>query len=222
MPQRSLRIVILVAFLLVTFAGPSLIRFYTDWLWFGEVGYQSVFTTMLRSQGTLFTIAFVVAFAWLAMNLRMAVTSIRDLRPVFVTREGLEVSLPNRRQLQMLASAAAMLVAILIALFAAGQWEVWVAWRNAVPFGQVDPLLGQDVGFYVFTLPFLQFVRGLGQGLVILAAIGAGALYFISGSMGSGFPARFTMTGAARRHLALLGAVFLLLLAFGAWLQRSE
>jgi uncharacterized membrane protein (UPF0182 family) len=222
MPQRSLRIVILVAFLLVTFAGPSLIRFYTDWLWFGEVGYQSVFATMLRSQGTLFTIAFVVAFAWLAVNLRMAVTSIRDLRPVFVTREGLEVSLPNRGQLQTLASAVAMIVAILIALFAAGQWEVWVAWRNAVPFGQVDPLLGQDVGFYVFTLPFLQFVRGLGQGLVILAAIGAGALYFISGSMGSGFPARFTMTGAARRHLALLGAAFLLLLAFGAWLQRSE
>ena len=40
-----------------------------------------------------------------------------------------------------------------------------MAWRNAVPFGQADPLLGRDVGFYVFTLPFLQFVRGLGQGL---------------------------------------------------------
>src|SRR5688572_33228861 len=99
MPQRSLRIVILVAFLLVTFAGPSLIRFYTDWLWFGEVGYQSVFATMLRSQGTLFTITFVSAFVWLAFNVRTAVSSIRDLRPVFITREGLEVTLPSRGQI---------------------------------------------------------------------------------------------------------------------------
>ena len=46
---------------LLFLGGPSLLRFYTDWLWFGEVGYQQVFSTMLRSQGTLFTITFVVA-----------------------------------------------------------------------------------------------------------------------------------------------------------------
>src|SRR5688500_11863862 len=183
MPKRSVRVIVIALFALIFFAGPSLVRFYTDWLWFGEVGYQSVFATMLRSQGTLFTISFVAAFAWLAFNVRTAVGSIRDLRPVFITREGLEVTLPSRGQLQMLATAAAMVVAILIALYAAGQWELWMAWRNAVPFGQVDPLLGRDAGFYVFTLPFLQFVRGLVQGLIVLAAIASAAVYFISGSM---------------------------------------
>jgi uncharacterized membrane protein (UPF0182 family) len=222
MPRRSARFIALFAFLLLVFAGPSLLRFYTDWLWFGEVGYQSVFATMLRSQGTLFTITFVSAFVWLAFNVRTAVSSIRDLRPVFITREGLEVTLPSRGQLQMLATAAAMVVAILIALYAAGQWEIWMAWRNAVPFGQVDPLLGRDAGFYVFTLPFLQFVRGLVQGLIVVAALASAAVYFISGSLSPTFPAKFSMTASARRHLALLAAAFLLMLAFGAWLQRSE
>src|SRR5688572_29359180 len=143
MTRRPARLLVLLPVLLLVFAGPSLIRFYTDWLWFGEVGYQSVFATMLRSQGTLFTIAFVAAFLWLALNFRIAVGAIRDLRPVFVTREGLEVALPNRRQLGTLASVAAMVVAILIGLYAAGQWELWMAWRNAVPFGQADPLLGR-------------------------------------------------------------------------------
>ena len=41
--------------------GPSLLRFYTDWLWFGEVGYQQVFTTIVRSEASLFT--FVVRHA---------------------------------------------------------------------------------------------------------------------------------------------------------------
>jgi uncharacterized membrane protein (UPF0182 family) len=222
MPKRSARIIVLAFFALIFFAGPSLVRFYTDWLWFGEVGYQFVYATMLRSQGTLFTTVFVAALVWLALNLRAAISTIGDLRPVFTTRDGIQVPLPGRRQLGTLANAAAAVVALLIGLYAAGMWELWLAWRNAVPFGDVDPLLGRDVGFYVFSLPFLQFVRGLAQGLVVLAAIGSGAIYFVSGSMSNRFPASFGMTAPARRHLALLAAAFLLLLAFGAWLQRFE
>jgi uncharacterized membrane protein (UPF0182 family) len=45
-------------------------------------------------------------------------------------------------------------------------------------------------------------------------------MYLVSGS--SGFPGRLSMTTNARRHLALLGAAFLLLLAIGAWLHRFE
>src|SRR5687768_6027282 len=222
MPKRSIRVIVIALFALIFFAGPSLVRFYTDWLWFGEVGYQFVFATMLRSQGTLFTIAFGVTVVWLVLNLRTAIASIGDLRPVFTTREGIQVALPSRHQLRTLTSAAAALVAIPVGLYAAGRWNLWMACRHAVPFGQVDPLRGRDVSFYIFTLPFLQFVRSLMQGLVVLAAIGSGALYFVCGSLNTSFPAAFGMTANARRHLSLLAAVFLLLLAFGAWLQRSE
>src|SRR5688500_18573525 len=139
MPKRSVRVIVLAIFALIFFGGPSLVRFYTDWLWFGEVGYQFVYATMLRSQGTLFTITFVSALIWLALNLRTAIATIGDLRPVFTTREGLQVALPGRRQLGMLANAAAAVVALLIGLYAAGMWELWLAWRNAVPFGEADP-----------------------------------------------------------------------------------
>ena len=220
--RRPGRLIILLVLLLIFFGGPSLIDFYTDWLWFGEIGYQSVFTTMLRSQGTLFTFAFVLAFAWLALNFRVAVASIADFRPVFTTRDGVELPLPGRGQLRMAAAGLALIIAVLIGFFAAGRWEIWAAWRNAQPFGEADPLLGRDIGFYVFTLPFLQLVRGLAQGLVVIAALGAGAVYFLSGSLNSTFPASFSMSATARRHMALLAAAFLLILAFAAWLQRAE
>jgi uncharacterized membrane protein (UPF0182 family) len=56
----------------------------------------------------------------------------------------------------------------------------------------------------------------------VLAALASGALYLLSGSMSSGFPGRMSMTTGARRHLSLLAAAFLLLMAWGAWLQRAE
>jgi len=57
--RHPLRLVALVVFALLFFGAPSMVRFYTDWLWFGEVGYQQVFTTIVRSEASLFTMAFV-------------------------------------------------------------------------------------------------------------------------------------------------------------------
>jgi uncharacterized membrane protein (UPF0182 family) len=222
MPQRTTRFVILILALIVFFGGPSLVGFATDWLWFGELGYQQVFLTTLRAQGTLFTIAFAIAAVWLTANLRIALASVGDARPVFTTRDGLEVALPGRQQMRTIASLAAVVLAVLIGLFASSQWETWLAWRFAVPFGQADPILGRDASFYVFSLPFLQFVRGLGQALVLLAAVSCGAIYLMSGSLTSRFTSAVWMTRSARRHLSLLAAVFLLLLAFGAWLGQAE
>ena len=222
MPQRTSRIVILALAAIIFFGGPSIIGFATDWLWFGELGYQQVFLTTLRAQGTLFTMAFVIAAAWLTVNLRIALASVGELRPVFTTRDGLEVPLPGRQQLRTIASLAAIVLAALIGLFASSQWETWLSWRFAVPFGQADPILGRDTSFYVFTLPFLQFVRGLGQALVVLAALACGGIYLMSGSLTSQFTSSVWMTASARRHLSMLAAVFLLLLAFGAWLGQAE
>jgi uncharacterized protein len=218
-PGRIALVLIVVLFFL---AGPSLLRFYTDWLWFGEVGYQHVYLTMLRTQGTLFTTAFVIAVGWFLLNLRVALASVGDLHPVFTTREGIEVTLPSGKQLRGIATAAATLLAMIIGLYAAGRWEVWLMWRHGVPFNVPDPILGRDVGFYVYSLPFLQMLRGMGQAFVVLAALTAGGLYLVSGSLSSGFPGRMSMTPSARRHLSLLVAAFLLLLAWGAWLQRAE
>src|SRR6185436_4997766 len=221
MPRFS-RVAGLAALLLLTLAMPQIVRYYTDWLWFGEVGFRQVFSTILRAQSLLFVSALVISVAWFALNVRIAVATMGDRRPTFVTREGLEVQLPGREQVQRMALAAMTVVAVLIGLFAAGQWPVWLTFRHGGTFGQADPVLGYDVGFYVFALPFWQVLRGLGQVLVVLAALVAGGLYLVSGSLASGFGRRVSMTRAVRLHLSSLAAVFLLLLGIGAWLNRAE
>jgi hypothetical protein len=220
MPRRPARVALLVGFLLLFFAAPSAVRFYTDWLWFGELRYQHVFATILRAQGTLFTIAFVATLAWLVVNLRLATGSVGDLRPVFTTRDGIEVVLPGRQQLRTIARVVAAVIAVFVGLYAAARWDLWLSWRNAVAFGRVDPLLGYDVGYFVFSLPFLRFVRAAAQALVVLAALAAGGLYLAGGSLTSGFPARFSMAPTARKHLGVLAGLFFVLMAAGAWLRR--
>ena len=222
MKRHPLGIVLVALALFLFFAGPTLVSFYTDWLWYLDVGFQRVYLITLRAQGTLFTIVFSIAAVWLVANLRVALASIGEARPIIVTRQGMEVALPGRRQLQTLASSAAVVIALLIGLFAAAEWEVWAAWRNAVPFGQADPILGYDVAFYIFTLPFLQFVHGLAQALIILAALAVGAIYLVSGNLTSGFPSTVMMSRGARRHLAILAALFFATLALGAWMDRAE
>jgi uncharacterized membrane protein (UPF0182 family) len=222
MPTRPLRFTIIVVALLLFFGGPSLVSYYTDWLWFGEAGYRQIFTVMLGTQALLFTVVFAVSAFWLAANVSAALRAVGDIRPVFTTRDGVDFVLPGRQQMRSLALGIAIVLAVLIGLFASSRWLTWLGWRNAVPFGEADPVLGYDVSFYLFTLPFLQLVRGLAQALVFLAAVAAGAVYLVSNTVSTGYPGQIRMSPAARRHLSLLAAAFFLLLAVGAWLGRAE
>mgnify|MGYP003352921320 CR=1 FL=1 len=219
---RLLRFGAIAALLGILFAVPAAVGFYTDWLWFGEVGFQSVYLTMLRAQGAMFAVMFAVTASWLLVNLRAAIASVSHARPVFTTRDGVQVPLPGRRQLEAVVPFVALIGAFVVALAASGEWEVWLSWRNAVPFGRVDPVLGRDISFFIFTLPVIQEVRTTAQVLIVIAAVLSGALYFVSGSLTGGFPARFMLSEGARRHLALLAAAFFGTLALGAWTGRAE
>jgi len=74
MPQLG-RFVPLALIALLVLAAPQLVRYYTDWLWFGEVGFRQVFGTILRTQSLLFLFGFVGALIWFAINVRIAVAT---------------------------------------------------------------------------------------------------------------------------------------------------
>src|SRR5688572_25456515 len=220
--MRASRLISFAVVGLLLLAGPQAIRLYSDWLWFGEIGYQRVFSTIWGAQSLLLVVTFAAAVAWFGVNIRMALSGIGDRRPTFVTRDGTAVPFPEPEQIWRVLMAVATVVSLLFGLAAAGRWETWLTWRNQVPFGQSDPILDLEVAFYVFSLPMWQFVRGVAQALVIAAGLVSLALYFVTGSLTSGFPSRVVVRGPVRRHLALLGAAFFLLLAWGAWLGRAE
>src|SRR5690606_35858392 len=93
---------------------------------------------------------------------------------------------------------------------------------NAVPFGTTDPILGYDVSFYVFQLPFLHLLHNLAFATVLLSAIGVGLAHYAGQSLMLDPQRGLLISDEARRHLSWLAAVLLLLLAFRAWLAIPE
>ena len=187
---------------------------YTDWLWFGELGFRGVYVKVLVTRVALFLAAGAVFGVLAGISLYFA----------YRLSAGAEESpLPQptadflRRVISWGAIAGAVILSVVFGLFAAGEWELFLRFWNAVAFGETDPLFGRDVSFYVFSLPLYEFVRGwfFNAGIVILIA--TGVLYFVRFSFrGVGFE----FTPELKVHLSIIVAAIFLTLAAGHWLDR--
>lgn len=218
--QRYARVILLAAAALVFFGLPSLVTLYTDWLWFRELGYAPVFTRTWSTRVLLGAAVFLLVWAWLWLNLRLALRSLRFGAPIVWTgQQGVQIELPGRSQLQRLALWGSAAVAAPLGLIASGQWLTWFAFLHGVPFGHADPVLGYDAGFYVYTLPLLEVLRGGAQTLLVLAAIGSGLIYALAGGLGLAPSGTLVISRAAQKHIAWLAAGFFVTLAASAWLE---
>jgi uncharacterized protein len=188
-PNRLFRIwpvAILIAALL--FVWPMWAGFHTNWLWFEQLGYQSVFTTTLAAKAMLGAVAGLVTAAILWINFRLA----RRLspgggaaRPVrFVEVNGQQIPAPD---FSKLADRIAIPVSLVAGVFAGltgwGAWETFLRFRHRTAFGQGDPIFGRDISFYFFTLPVMEALARWLFLLVIVCLAGAVLIYVVRGAV---------------------------------------
>jgi uncharacterized membrane protein (UPF0182 family) len=107
--------------------------------------------------------------------------------------------------------AAAALIFVMGSI-GASQWPVVWRYLHAQSFGTVDPIFGNDVGFYVFSLPFYQFLVNFLIGGLVVSAIVCGLTYLASG--GIRIQERIQLMPRPMAHFSGLGGVFLLLVAW--------
>ncbi len=213
MPQRSRLPFLLGLGLLLVFIL-EIIPFYTDWLWFQEVGQQEVFRRILVVRGMLFLLTGLGSFLFLFANLRVAARA----QPPDVFWELEEpLGLPSRLILEpilkRLVTPVLVLIALLFGIRANTEWDAYLRFANAVDFGVRDPFggwfgFGRDVGFYVFRLSFWQLLTAWGLWLTGLALLLALVFYVLHRVVV--LTARGPLiTARARMHLLILLAVFL-------------
>ena len=200
---------------------PRFAEIYTEWLWFGEVGYQGVFLKTLLTKGALILAVMVTAFALLFSNLRLAIRGPDRPYMVFPGSGDIEPIILERRHLGFVVAGVSALVALFVAGIASSQWLVILQFLNAVPFGDTDPIFGRDTSFYVFTLPFLDFVRYIGLAVIVLAFVGSTGAYVVTGQL-TLTPEGLQIGMQPRQHLAMLVAIIFVLLAAGAYLDMPR
>jgi uncharacterized protein len=218
-----LRIWIVILALLLLVVLPTTVDFLMDWLWFGEVGYRQVFLTGISASSLFGTVVFAVAFLVLFGNTWLALSTIARPYIVFGMSPGIvRAPVITREQLRRLTILVCATVAIFIGIYGGSHWLTWLRFRHATPFGDADPILGRDVGFYVFRLPMLNLLEQLALLLVLLSLIGSVAAYVVAGVLSFAPRSGIVVGQRARRHLSLLTAVFLLLLAIDAYLSVPQ
>jgi uncharacterized membrane protein (UPF0182 family) len=220
MPFR--RIPILLALVFLATSIPATAEFYTDWLWYQEVGYQQVFVRTLSARGTigLVTGGIVLLFLWL--NLRLALRSLRRREFTISTPDGPRVISVDSGRIRSVMFAGALIASVLMGLFSASNWETWLYYLHSVPFGRPDPILGRDISFYLFQLPLLELIEGLALMTVVLGFAGVVAAHFAAGNIAFDPISGIFTSRTARQQLAFLAATLLLVLAFGAWLRVPQ
>ncbi|HXA41715.1 MAG TPA: UPF0182 family protein [Candidatus Solibacter sp.] len=200
------RILYVAAFiLLVLLVFNPLIGLYVDNLWFKSLNFQSIFTTRIAYQAWLFLAGFLVAFVVLALN---GLFAVRLMGPTRLSQIGVK-----RRVLSSGLGRAVLGIAAVIAFFMgeiiSGAWQEVALALNATSFGRTDPVFGQDVGYYVFQLPYLRTVLAWALALVIISLVGA-ALVYVSGITPGG---QLELPPGAVGHASILASAFFLLLA---------
>src|SRR6266849_3953310 len=219
---RSRAAVLLILVLVALGFVGQIVPLYTDWLWFEEVGYVAVFLKILSLRGSLFTAVAVGVLVFLYANLTFAA---RTARPDVLWELEDQLGLPGRVVIEPLIRRFLPVVLLLIA-FASGlrstaRWQTVLSYFNAVPFGTTDPLFGRDLAFFVFDLPFFRMLLGWGTTLVIATLALTVVIYVLQRSLvlTSRGP---RLAAGARSHLLVLGALLLVLVGIGFWLDRFE
>ncbi len=182
----------------VTFIVFQLMIFWTELLWFESLGFDTRFWTEVGAKG-----AFLVAGALFAL----VVVWLNTAR-----MQG------DQKATRLWSRLLATLVG---ALWGLSNWDTVLIYLNRVDQNIFDPLLGKDVGFYLFSLPFYDALYGLLLMLALISVISVVAGTFFSLRQGQ---VVFTPVEPGDRKsfrpLWISIAFLILVLAAGKYLSR--
>ena len=215
-------IAIALAVVLLLLFGPRLIDTYVSWLWFGELGFRSVFSTVLLTRLVVFVVVAVAVAAIVFAGLALAYRT----RPVFVPVSGPNDPVARYRtavlsRLRWFGIGIPVAIGVLAGLVAQSYWVRIQLFLHGGDFGVTDPEFGKDLGFYAFDLPFYRLVLTLLFVAVFLAFLANVVSHYVFGGI------RLTgragvLSRAARIQLVVLVGLLVLLKVFAYWLDRYE
>jgi uncharacterized membrane protein (UPF0182 family) len=220
--SRIIAAIVVVVLVVLIASLSGIARFWTDYLWFQSVGFTSVFRGVLVTKVLLAAVFVVIFFALMLVNLvvadRYAPSDINLGRPDELVSRYRDLVMPRGRIVRVV---TAFVFALLAGIGANREWNNWDLLRYHINFGIKDPQFHKDVGFYVFELPFINFLIGWAfEAVAIIVVVTAVAHYLNGGIQLQGNERR--VTAAVKTHLSVLLGVLALIKGVDYYFQRFE
>ena len=224
--RRRLIIIVVVVLAALLLAFTALSGFFVDILWFREVRLSDVFWTVLRTKVFLGLALGLTFFVLLYSNLWI----VRRITPRYPALTPDQEILERYRMqfepyVRWLLPLLALVIAFLVGVGATTHWQTYLLWRNGadLSFGNPEPLFDRDPAFYVFSLPWLQYMQGwLFSSLVWVTLLTAGAHYVWGGirPQAQGFGEK--VSPQVKAHLSVLLGLIMLTKAWGYYLGQFD
>lgn len=211
---------LIILFLLL---GSALINIYTDWLFFDELQYKSIFVKVLSAKLLLGLIYGVFSFAFIMINIIIANRT--QFAPIeFFLDDQTKVSL----NIAFLAKWMKPLIAVLgiAASFYAGVlgsslWNEFLLFQNRMNVGISDPVFGKDIGFYLFNIPWFESIKNFISFIIFITTLIVSFNYILRG----GIIVQGTNISFNKRvkiHVGILAGSFIINMAFGFYLDQFQ
>jgi hypothetical protein len=195
---------------------------YTDWLWFQEVGYVQLFSTILFYKTILGLLAGALFATLVYLNLRVAAATPASAR--FAAIDNV-IELPSPDLIDPIFKRLLLPGSLLLGLMAAPQgaasWERLTFFLNSVPFNLQEAQFGLDIGFYIFQLPAIRMVYNWFNFALVLTLVATAAVYLLYRGIEYS-PRGLHLAARARTHLFILLGLFLIVKAGGYHLDSFD
>ncbi|MDP2872999.1 MAG: UPF0182 family protein [Bacillota bacterium] len=177
--------------------------FYTDWLWFSHLGFDSVFGLGIVSRIVVGLVTGLALTLFLWINLSVALAGRISTLPGIIELPIGPLVAPRRIRRYLLIGS--ILVGAFIGLNMSANWLGILQYLRQTPFADADPIFGRNVGFYVFSLPVTSLLFQYVMAGLVLAGIGVLMIYVLTGDLNFDVR-RVRLTSRARAHVSLLVA----------------
>ena len=209
--------VLLVVLLL---SARGLARVYTDYLWFKEVHFSRTWRGLIEAKAFPALIFSVIFFVFLFVDLIVADRLAPTARTAGPEDEIIEryrgVVEPYAGRIRL---AVAAFFAVVMASGVASEWRDWILFSHASNFGIKDPQFHRDIGFYVFRLPFLEFIAGWTFAALLVILIVTAVFHYLNGGIRLQTPFQ-RVTPQVKVHISVILALMALTKTVQYYLAR--
>ena len=208
-------IIILIVSLLIFAVFANIFKnIYSELLWFGQLNYQDIYLTILRTKIFLFIIGFLLSITTLSISSFIAFK---------YSWNGFESELPEPFNMlgpklyKYLLMIAVFGVSVIIGFTNAVNWELFLRFFNSSSFEISDPIFNRDLSFYIFNYPIYTYIQ---KGLLVLAVL-CTIFPLIIIFINSAFAGRqFSESKILKKQIPILFAIIFLLLSVGVLFSR--
>ncbi|MFN2530528.1 MAG: UPF0182 family protein [Pyrinomonadaceae bacterium] len=220
--QRRWRLWVLAALIVLFFLLSRLLSIYLSALWFGSLGFSSVYwyvfkikTLLFLGFGILTALLLRITF-WLFEKL-FASTGFEQ-RTIILNNQPFQFS--PARFIRPLAWAVSIVFGLIYALILKDDWQKFALYLHQPKTAFYDPIFGKPLSFYLFSLPLYDSLASWLTGVTFIILCAAIAYSLLGLPQKVLKPSVRWSSGTAFRGVCSALALFLLVLAWQTYLSR--